>query len=43
MRESGGISLVLASPVWSMEWTVSEAGVSLGKVDRRAGSGLEES
>ena len=43
MRESGGISFVSASPAWSMEWTVSEAGVSLGNVDRRCGSGLEES
>ena len=26
-----------------MEWTVSEAGASLGKVDRRGGNGFEES
>ena len=43
MRESGGISLVSASPAWSMEWTVSEAGASLGKADRRGGSVFEES
>ena len=43
MRESGGISSVLVSMLCSMEWTVSEAGVNLGKVDRRAGSGFKES
>ena len=43
VKELGGISFSSASPAWSMEWTVSEAGASLGKVDRRGGSGFEES
>ena len=43
MRESGGVSFVCSSPDWRMEWTESEAGVSLGNVDRRGGSGFEES
>ena len=43
VKESGGISFALASPAWIMEWTVREAGASLGRVERRGGSGLEES
>ena len=43
MRETGGVSFVSASPASSMEWTASEAGVSLGNVERRGGSGFEES
>ena len=37
------MSLVLVSSVCKMEWTVSEAGVNLGEVDRRVGSGFKES
>ena len=39
----GGMALEFVSLVCKMEWTVNEAGVNLGEVERRVGSGFEES
>ena len=39
----GGMALAFVRLVCKMEWTVSEAGVNLGEVERRVGSGFEES
>ena len=41
-KVSGGMALASLSLDCKMEWTVSEAGVNLGKVERRVGSGFEE-
>ena len=41
-KVSGGIALAPSSLDCKMEWTVSEAGVNLGEVERRVGSGFEE-
>ena len=43
LKESGGMASVLVSLVCKIEWTVSEAGMNLGEVDRRVGSGFKES
>ena len=42
-KVSGGMALAFVSLVCKMEWTVSEAGVNLGEVERSVGSGFEES
>ena len=41
-KVSGGMVLASLSLDCKMEWTVSEAGVNLGEVERGEGSGFEE-